>query len=228
VISGPAAWPAVAWACLILAVIVSGCGDSPWRGRHDYPYAAETAERGAGKAVRDLNSRSPAERLAALRLLAYLAGEAGRRGEAEEAARLEEAIIRRYRIEKEAMVRAGIVRIYAPMAGPGDGRMAAFLRERIAAGEYPGYAALSLAALAPPGAFEDIERLTRHPDPEIRFQAAEALTALGDPRGFSSVARVWHGMREPQWPAMMGGTDLAAARGSLAARAGRVFARPLF
>lgn len=105
--------------------------------------------------------------------------------------------------------------------------MAHFLRERIASGEFPGYAALALASLGPRGAFADIAPLARHPDHDIRLQAATALTALGDPRGYETVCRVWRGMHTPAWPGVVDGEALAAVRAELARRAERMFGMPL-
>ncbi len=209
-------------------VLAAGCNDSVWRDYRDDPFLADLADRGEQDAIRDLNSLDRNQRLTALRLLAHQAGVARRSGRAAEAERMEELILRRYQVEKDQAVRAGIVRICAPAAGRGSSRMVAFLRERIAAGEFPGYAALSLAALAPRDAFADIEPLTRHPAPEVRLQAAVALTVLGDPRGFEPVARVWRGMQTPPWPDRIEGVILSEAKIGLAQRAERAFGQPLY
>ncbi|MDR1519620.1 MAG: hypothetical protein LBU23_05680 [Planctomycetota bacterium] len=213
---------------LAAVLLAAGCGESLWLEYRDDPYVAALAGREAGEAMKGINSPNREERILALRLLAARAGEAGRRGRDEEAAKLEEAVIRRYRVERDLAVRTCIMRLCAPMIGLSGGKTVPFLRGRIATGDFPGQAALALASLAPPGVFGDIESLTRHPEPEIRFQAAEALTVLLDPRGFAVVARVWRSMREPAWPAEIMGVDLAAARAALAARAMRGFGRPLF
>ncbi len=220
--------PAALSALLLGLVLAAGCNDNVWRDYRDDPFLADLASRSEEDAIRGANSLDRSERLTALRLLAHRAGVARRNGRADEADRLEEIILRRYQSERDQAVRAGIVRICAPAAGRGSARMVEFLRERIAAGEFPGYAALSLASLAPRDAFVDIEPLTRHPAPEVRLQAAAALTVLGDPRGFEPVARVWRGMQGPAWPDQIEGVSLAEARIGLAQRANRAFGRPLY
>ncbi|MCC8179825.1 MAG: HEAT repeat domain-containing protein, partial [Planctomycetes bacterium] len=140
----------------------------------------------------------------------------------------EDIIIRRYLAERDTEVRACVVRICAPLTSPGSRRMVEFLRARIAAGEFPGYAAIALADIAPRIAFNDIEPLTRHPDPGVRYQAAIALTTLADPRGFEPVARVWRGMEMKNWPDKVEGSNLEEARAALAGRAVRSFGRPLY
>ncbi|MCL2000736.1 MAG: hypothetical protein FWG74_04810 [Planctomycetes bacterium] len=210
------------------AVLAAGCNDNVWRDYRDDPFLADLAERGEQPALREINSFDQNQRLTALRLIAHQAGAARRNGRIDEAERLEGAILRRYQVEREPAVRAGIVRICAPAVGRGSSGMAAFLRERIAAGEFPGYAALSLVSLEPGGAFAYIEPLTRHPAPEVRLQAATALTTLRDPRGIEPVARVWRGMQVPPWPDRIEGAPLFEAKAGLAQRAERAFGQPLY
>ncbi len=220
----PAAIPLLA---AILLCPVSGCGDAMlWQYRDD-PYIAGVAAKGDQEVLRAVNAPSGNERQMALRILADRAGELRRAGRRDEAAAIEEIIIRRYFVEKEPDVRACIVRICASAVGRGSSAMVRFLRDRIAAGEFPGYAAVSLASLGPKGAYEDIAPLTRHPDPEVRLQAATALAALGDPRGYDAVARVWRGMEHSLWPETVDGMSLAEARDGLEARARRGFGKPL-
>lgn len=214
-------------ACLT-ALFAAGCNDYMWSDYRDDPYLADMAAMGGTDVLRHVNAVNPYERQLALRIVADSAGNARRRGNTVEADKLEGIIIRRYVVEKETTVRACIVRICAPLVGPGSAQMAEFLRGRVAAGEFPGYAAMSLAALADQNAFTDIEPLTRHPAPEIRYQAATALTVLGDPRGFEPVRRVWRGMHNQSWPAQVEGVTLEEARDALALRARRSFARPLY
>lgn len=221
--------PTAAAALVVATVFFSGCGSSGmWWDYRDDPYIADMVKRGDQEAVRAVNSVNRDERIMGLRIVAQRAGEARLAGRVDEANRLEEIVVRRYFGEKDTAVRACIVRICAPMIGRGSDRMVVFLRERIAAGEFPGYAALSLASLSPRNVFVDIEPLTRHPAPEVRLQAAIALTVLRDPRGFEAVNRTWRGMREPAWPDRVEGVSLAEARNNLAARAQRAYGRPLF
>ena len=213
---------------LVLALsLCVGCDDRSWWEYRDDPYLTDLATRGRQEVLRNVNSANREERQAALRIVAHQAGEARRRGKEAEADRLEEVLVRRYFDEKDAIVRACIVRICAPEVGRGGKRTVKFLRERMAAGEFPGYAALSLAALAPHEAFQDIDPLTRHPAPEIRLQAATALTVLGDPRGYDSAFRVWRSMTTPAWPDRVDGVPLAEAKTSLAVRIQRAFGRQL-
>lgn len=213
----------------LAGLLLAGCGSSGvWWDYRDDPYIADLAKRGDAEVVRAVNSVNRDERIMGLRILAQRAGEARRSGNAAEADRLEEIIVRRYFVEKDTAVRACVVRICAPVIGRGSSRMVTFLQERIAAGEFPGYAALSLASLSPRNAFADVEPLTRHPAPEVRLQAAIALTVLRDPRGFEAVNRTWRGMHEPVWPEKVEGVPVAEARRSLAARAQRAFGRPLY
>lgn len=220
--------PSVMMIVLLPPVLLfSGCGDAMLLEYRDDPYMARVASGGEEEILRRVNAVGAADRQIALRILADRAGELRRRGGRDEAARLEAIVIRRYFIEREEDVRACIVRICAPAAGRGSSAMVRFLRDRIAAGEFPGYAALSLASLAPKGAYEDIVPLTRHPDPAIRLQAATALTALGDPRGYDAVSRVGRGMERSLWPDEVDGMTLGEARRGLEARARRAFGKGL-
>lgn len=210
-------------ACLTLC----GCGGYMWWDYRDDPYIADVAGRGDADVMRNVNAANRDDRQIALRIIANRAGDARRRGDRELAAELDEIVIRRYYIEKDPVVRACIVSICAPATGRGSTAMVKFLRERIAAGEFPGYAALSLASLAPKNAILDMEPLTRHPAPEVRLQAANALVILGDPRGYGAVCRVWSEMQSSIWPPRIDGVAMEDARASLAARAERVFGKPL-
>lgn len=219
----------LAAAVLACTCLVSpGCRQSYiWWDYRDDPYLVSMAGKGEQEILRHLASAYHDERQVALRLLAHQAARERRLGRPVEANRLEDIIIRHYRVETDNEVRACIVKICAPAAGRGSANMVAFLRARIAAGEFPGYAAVSLAYLGPRGAFENIEPLTRHPAHEVRLQAATALIVLGDPRGFDPVARIWRGMHPPSWPDKINGMPLPDAREGLSRRAERAFGRPL-
>jgi hypothetical protein len=208
-------------------LLAPGCGEV-WPERPDNYPAVELAGRELREILREVNSQDPNKRLIALRLVSHQAGLAWRAGRKAEAIELGEAVFRRYAAERNSGIRLCIVLVCGPALGTLGGRTIAFLRNRIAAGEMPGYAALALAFLEPQGVFEDIEPLTRHPEPEIRLQAAEALTTLPDPRGFAAVTRVWENMTSPAWPETIRGVALPEARSALAARAARNFGRPLF
>ncbi len=215
-------------ALLALALAAgSGCGDGMWLEYRDDPYIAAIAGKSDQELLRSVNAARGDERQMALRILADKAGELRRRGKRNAAADIEEIIIRRYFVEKEQEVRACVVRICAPSVGRGSSAMVRFLRDRIAAGEFPGYAALSLASLGPKDAYADIAPLTRHPAPEVRYQAALALTLLGDQRGYDATAMVWRGMQTSLWPDRVEGMALDEARDSLQARAKRGFGREL-
>lgn len=217
----------IALACACLAA--TGCRQSYiWWDYRDDPYLVSMADKGEPEILRHLTSAYHDERQVALRLLAYKAALERRNGRPAEADRLEDIIIRRYQVEADNEVRACVVRICAPAAGRGSTKMVGFLRGRIAAGEFPGYAAVSLAYLGPRGAFEDIEPLTRHPAHEVRLQAADALVVLGDPRGLEPTARIWRSMRQPAWPDRIDGVSLEEAREGLARRAERTFGRALY
>ncbi len=177
---------------------------------------------GGRESVRNINSGDPDQRMAALRAAAGRAGELRARGRVDQARDLEEIVFRRYFVEREQRVRACVVEACAPSMGRSPGAVR-FLRGRIAAGEFPGPAALSLAAMAPRSAFGDIEPLTRHPDPGVRLQAAAALTVLGDRRGREAVVRVLRGMEPGLWPEELGGVSRSAAKADLEARARRAF-----
>lgn len=216
-------------ATLIMGLFsLAGCRNYMWWDYRDAPYIAEMGKQGEQVVLSNINSIRREEREMALRLVADAAGNARRRGSNVEADRLEEIILRRYRIERDQLVRAMIIRICAPLVGKGSTYMPDFLRGRIAAGEYPGHAALALAALCPPNAFMDIEPLTRHPAPEIRYQAAIALTVLEDPHGFAAANQVWRGMAGDSWPEKVEGMPRAEARNALALRIRRAFGRPVF
>lgn len=218
-----------AWGGLLLAVSLAaaGCTNTMWWEYRDDPYIADVARKGDAEVMRGVNAAKKEDRQIALRILASRVGEARRQGRRDAAEEMEAIIIRRYYIEKEPDVRACIVSICAPATGRGSTAMVKFLRERMAAGEFPGYAALSLASLAPKNVILDIEPLTRHPAPEVRLQAANALVVLGDPRGYGAVCRVWSEMQSSIWPPRIDGVTLDEARTSLAARAERVYGQPL-
>ncbi len=211
--------------CLLWGIL--GCQNNLWWEYRDDPYIANVANKGDAEVMRSVNGMNKDDRQMGLRIIATRAGECRRLGKLEEAREYEEVIVRRYFVEKEPEVRACIVRICAPACGRGSTRMVKFLLDRIAAGEYPGYAALSLAALHPRNAYENIEPLTRHPAPEVRLQAAEALAVLGDPRGYEAVSRVWRGMRKSIWPDKVDGVPLKDAREGLELRAERAFGKRL-
>lgn len=211
--------------CLLMAATV-GCGKKMGWGR-DERNVAGIARRSTPEVLRFVNAPKKNERQIALRIIADRANEARRMGKYGEASELDDVVIRRYFIEREQDVRACIVILCAPAAGRGSTAMVKFLRDRIAAGEFPGYAALSLATLAPRNAVLDIEPLTRHPAPEVRLQAATALCVLGDPRGFGGVERVWGGMERSVWPERIEGMSREEARGGLEARARRSFGKDL-
>lgn len=209
------------------SLFLSACDNNLWWQYRDDPYIANLAQKSTPEVFRSVNAPNKDERQMALRVTADRAGEARMQGNTEYAKELEEVITRRYFVEKEQEVRACIVRLCAPAVGRGSSHMVRFLRDRIAAGEFPGYAALSLASLGPKNAILDIEPLTRHPAPEVRLQAATALCVLADPRGYGAVARVWKGMRKSVWPDRIDGVSLEEARASLEARARRGFGRDL-
>lgn len=218
--------PAAAAAFLLL-FLASGCENRLWWDYSDDIYIANMAKQGEQEALRNVNSINKEDRQMALRILASMVGDNRAKGYRDDAERLEKIIIRRYFVDKDPEVRACIVRVCAPSAGRGSTEMVEFLRERIAAGEFPGYAALSLASLVPRDAFADIEPLTRHPAHEVRYQAAVALTVLGDPRGFEPVMRVVRNMQPGTWPDRVEGAPLAEAQKNLGLRAARAFGRPV-
>lgn len=211
----------------VLLALLSGCDTNAMLYEYrDDPYMADIVSRGGAEVLRGVNAAGKEQRMMALRIAAARAGELRARGDAAGARELEEVVIRRYSVEPEQEVRACIVQICAPAAGR-SAAMVYFLRERIAAGEFPGYAALSLSAMAPRSAYRDIEPLTLHPAPEVRLQAATALTVLGDPRGYEGVRRVWRGMEPGLWPEKAEGVALGTARANLEAQARRAFGREL-
>lgn len=213
----------VALAAALLCAAV-GCGNAVWFEYRDDPYLAQMARAGGPDVVRALGSMDPKDRQMALRIVADGAGNARRRGSLAEADKLEALILERYDRERDTAVRACIVRICAPLCGRGSTRMAAFLRARIAAGEFVDYAAVSLASLQAPGALADIDPLTRHPSPEVRYAAATALVVLADPAGIPSVQRVLGAMeRAAGWPQTVDGVALGEARQTLQERAQRVW-----
>lgn len=214
-------------AVLCLAIMAVGCDNNLWWEYRDDPYIANLAKKGEHEILRGLNSPNKDQRQMALRIIAAKAGEHRRQGNHVAAEALDDLILRRYVIEKEPVVRACIVRVCAPAVGRGSDAMVLFLRNRIAAGEFPGYAALSLASLAPKGAFTDIEPLTRHPSHDVRYQALIALCILADPQGYDPVNRAWQGMRQGLWPERVDGLSLDEAKSNLEMRARRGFGRPL-
>ncbi len=213
--------------CALLAVVIGmalpGCTENMWWEYRDDPYIADMAKRGDQTMLSNINSPYSDTRQTALRLAATEAAKARREQRIADAERLEGIILRRYAMEKELAIRLCIIRICAPACGPGSTQMANFLRSRIAAGEFSGHAALSLAALGHRNAAIDIIPLTRHPAPEVRYQAAVALTIIADPRGISEVARIITSMNNQPWPPVVDGMPLEEARLALAKRARMTF-----
>lgn len=208
---------------LLLGAFAAGCRDNIWWEYRDDPYLAAVAHEGDAEMLRNINSVYQDNRQIALRLAAQQAAKMRRSGAISEAERLENIIIRRYGVEKEQQVKLCIIRICAPACGPGSTLMVQFLRARLAAGEFPGHAALALVELHPKGVVNDIIPLTRHPAPEVRYQAAVALSVLGDPKGYPEVVRVWQSMGSPSWPPMVDGVTIDEAKIALEQRAERGF-----
>jgi hypothetical protein len=206
-----------------LFALLAGCYDNVLWDYRDDPYLAEMARGGVEEALRNANSVYIDTRQIALRTLAEASGRARKAGKTAAADRLADAVIRRYQVEKDPSVRACVVLLCAPAIGRGSTPMVVFLRARIASGEFAGYAAISLAHLAPRNAYRDIVPLTRHPSPGVRLQAATALAVLGDPKGRDAAVRVLWSMREPEWPAEVAGQPLPQAADSLRLRIERVF-----
>lgn len=210
---------------LACALFSAGCEEYMWWEVGDDPYLAAMGEGGSQEMLGNINSVYSDRRQVALRLAAHRAARARQAGDVASAERLEGIIVRRYQIEREPEVRLCIIRICAPACGPGSTAMVRFLRERIAAGDFPGHAALALAELRYRTAFDDILPLTRHPAPEVRYQAATALAVLGDPRGYEAVTRIIYSMTPPAWPEWIEGVELDEARNSLTRKAERAFGR---
>lgn len=216
---------------LLLAIVVclalAGCTENMWWEYRDDPYIADMAKRGDQSMLSNINSPYSDTRQTALRLAATEAAKARREMRHADAERLEGIILRRYAMEKEPAIKLCIIRICAPACGPGSTQMVTFLRGRIAAGEFPGHAALSLATMNHKNAAVDVIPLTRHPAPEVRYQAAVALTLIADPRGIQEVARIIHSMENQPWPAVVDGMSLEDARIALAKRARMTFGQAI-
>jgi hypothetical protein len=212
---------------LLLAVAISlalaGCTENMWWEYRDDPYIADMAKRGDQSMLSNINSPYSDTRQTALRLAATEAAKARREMRTADAERLEGIILRRYAMEKEPSIKLCIIRICAPACGPGSTQMVDFLRGRIAAGEFAGHAALSLATLNYKHAAADVIPLTRHPAPEVRYQAATALTIIADPRGINEIARIINNMQSQPWPPVVDGMPLEDARLALAKRARMTF-----
>jgi len=207
----------------LLAVSAWGCLPG-LRSADDSERLAAMVKDEARPALQRLEASDPAVRESACRALAVSAEHLRRLGDAETAEQYVRWIVERYDREDDAGVRYAIASLCAPVMGRGGSpETLAFLRRRLATGDLAGPAALSLADLEPPDAYDLISPLASHPLPAARADAALALTVLGDPRGRAVVREIVEEMRSPAWPRQVWGVPLAAARESLAARASQVF-----
>ena len=207
----------------LAAAAAAGCLPA-LRGKDDSGRLAALAVDSARPALQRLDDPDPAVRENACRALASDAERLRRQGEFAAAEQHVHWIVDRFDRENDLGVRHAVVNLCAPAMGRGGSPATeAFLRRRIVAGELAGPAALVLADLAPPEAYEILAPLTRHPLPSTRADGALALVILGDPRGAPAVRGVIAEMHPPGWPKQLWGVALDDARASLAIRAGRAF-----
>ncbi len=209
----------------MLLILVPGCESRMLWSYRDDPYLAEYAKLGEEECLRKLNSVYTDDRRVALRVLAHMAAEYARQGEAARADRLVQYIIEQFGVDKSRKVRCAIVCVCMPECGRGSRRAETFLRRLIAGGEWSVEAAFSLAAISPAQGVSLLEPLTRHPSAQIRYQAAMALTVLGDPGGAGAARRVVMEMRRSGWPRSIGEKSLRAARDCLRRRVERLWGR---
>ena len=213
------------WLILPLLFVFSGCTNTMWWDYRDDPYLAEMANSGEIGALKKINSAYPEDRQLALRILAELSSRARKAGNYQAADRMVDVIINKYHAESNAEVRYSIISLCAPIAGPGSREMLEFLQERIALGEYPGTAAISIAELRPPGAAGIILPLTRHPSHTVRYQAALALIMVADYKTFETVRKIWLSMVAPPWPETLDGMPLREARELMQVKGEQAFRR---
>lgn len=211
------------WLVWLLALLAtSGCERRVlWTVRDD-PYLQDMAALQEPDVLAMLRSMYRDDRQLALRTLAIRSAEARERGDDLSAERLVQMLLQQYRKDRRPETRGTIVSLCAPICGVGSERMHAFLRERIADGEWTVEAALSLAAIDGEDAAATLVPLTRHPAPEARYGAAFALTGVGGSTARSAVRTVLDDMSAGNWPQEVAGLPLATARERLAARAERM------
>lgn len=163
------------------------------------------------------------DRQLALRELANRSARARERGDDTTADRLVLMLIRQYEKYRDPEVRGTIISLCAPVCASESERMMSFLRKRIAEGAWVVEAAHALAAARPDDGLSILMPLTQHPSPEIRFEAAMALTCLGDPAARPVVDGVVAEMHGERWPGTLRDIPLANARELLAARSARLW-----
>lgn len=200
-----------------------GCERRVWWEHQDDPYLRQSAQQSDSALQRQLTSMYVDDRILALRVLADRAARARATGRVERADYLCGVILSRFRTERNRMVKRSIVVFCTPVCGVGCERTEAFLCRLVAEGNWTPAALESLAALRPSNMFSLVAPMVKHPNPEMRYVGAHALTLLDDPRGAPLVDDVVTEMRPPLFPPMVRGMPLDEARASLQARAHRMW-----
>jgi hypothetical protein len=160
----------------------AGCERHPLYQYANEPYEIRRAAGDDGQLERRIGSMYRDERQTALRLYARRAREAYRKNALLEASHALNRILERFARENDPAVRSWIVAVCIPDAGIANDRVRNFLRACIAEGDCAEDAVFALAALWPGGAYETLSALLLHPDRELRYRAALALSCTTDPR----------------------------------------------
>ncbi|MFW5856461.1 MAG: hypothetical protein ACOCX4_01170 [Planctomycetota bacterium] len=213
-------------AAAVLVVLV-GCQRHAFYEYDDEPYLSARADATPERCRQMLQSPYWDEREIAMRLLATRAREHRMRGEAGEAARLIGLLVSHYRErERDPRLRSVLVGICLRDAGVASPEVVRLLREAMARGETVIDACHTAAALRLPDAYSMVAPFLEHPRPEVRYEAALALTTLGDSRGRAPVLALADRMYAPAWPERLGGMPLAQRREALRARSRRMLGAP--
>ena len=167
----------------LIPVLLGGCRRRWFYEWRDEPYIRPVYEMGEKEALDRVRSISADDRDIGCRALAVYAGEALREGRLEKVREYASLFMDVYEREESPQVRSSIAGICLREAGPGDGRVYRFLKQRLRRLQEPAAAAYSLASLKAPGAFEEISlAFASSVDFELKYELLGALWLLGDAR----------------------------------------------
>jgi hypothetical protein len=212
-------------AFLAAVLLLTGCERRVFWSYRDDPYLHNYAVGGEKICVESLGSLYLDDRQVALRVLAENSARARAAGDVAQADRLLELILRRYKKDRSAEIRSCIISLCLPVCGCGSKEARDFLCQLLAGGAWSEPAAIALASITPEQAFPLLEPMTKHPSPLVRYEAAMALTVLGDERGEAIVRDIIAEMASNTWPQSIHDLPKSLAAATLSARADRAWRR---
>jgi hypothetical protein len=206
--------------CGLALAGLGGCEKRPLYEYTDEPYIRTSQQLDEKRLQHQLQSIYRDERERALRAFAARGAEALAQGRTVEARRVGRLLMAHYRREREVRVRSSIVGICLRQLGLREDGVYAFLRERVAEGDCVSDACHTLVALQAPEAYDTIAPLVDHPRPDVRYEAALALSGLRDARVPAVLREVAASMKTDAWPPAIYGMPLSQCRVNLLSRAG--------